>query len=169
MKRLLIGAAVLALCVLGGVLVFRHFVTDHVLDGDGMENPDWVDSTENIEMLDGDHTYVANNVLLEVIAGTWESGDDRFLLEIRDDCGVRLFMDGEAVLDEQIQFTYLQPGYVFSTDFDLDSGELRREQTFVGRVTAFYHEAGSGSGSIFMKVAYEDDSSEMIELKKIGE
>ena len=41
MKRMLIAAAVFALLVLV-VLAWRHFVTDSIMDGDGMENTEYL-------------------------------------------------------------------------------------------------------------------------------
>ena len=54
--------ALLALTVLSvtGVLLFRHFVADQIMDKGGMMNPDYKDGTETVPILDGDHTYVDN-------------------------------------------------------------------------------------------------------------
>lgn len=64
--------ALLALTVLGvtGVLLFRHFIADRIMDNGGTMNTDYMDGSETPHMLDGDHTYVDNEKLLQVITGT---------------------------------------------------------------------------------------------------
>ena len=71
--------------LLAGVLVgltlsglYKHFVTDQIMDRGGMENPDVAFP------LDGDRTYVDNAVLWSVLAGTWASADGRWQASIRD-------------------------------------------------------------------------------------
>ena len=68
MKRILsvFLIALLVLTVLGvtGVLLFRHFVADQIMDKGGMMNPDYMDETETTPILDGYHTYVDNEKLL---------------------------------------------------------------------------------------------------------
>ena len=63
--------ALLALTVLGvtGVLLFRYFVADRIMDNGGTMNPDDMDETETPIILDGDYTY-ADEMLLQVITGT---------------------------------------------------------------------------------------------------
>lgn len=166
MKRFLIAIAVLAVLavlVLGGVLAFRHFVTDRIMDGDGMEDPNFAGDPEGLQMLDGDFTYVDNGALLKVIAGTWSSAEGRYGLTIDGDFCVSITMDGETVLKDQISFIYLQPGYVQSTEFSLDSWEL---QSGDGEIRSFYHEAGDDSGRIFLELSFPDGSSETIEFQK---
>ena len=65
MKKVL-SVFLLALTVLGvtGVPLFRHFVADQIMDKGGMMNPDYMDETETTPILDGYHTYVANEKLL---------------------------------------------------------------------------------------------------------
>ena len=47
-----------------GVLLYRHFVADQIMDKGGMMNPDYMDETETTPILDGYHTYVDNEKLL---------------------------------------------------------------------------------------------------------
>lgn len=72
MKEIL-SVFLIVLTALGvtGVLLFRHFVADQIMDKGGMMDPDDMDGTETILILDGDHTYVDNEKLLQVITGTW--------------------------------------------------------------------------------------------------
>jgi len=86
MKKILtvLLIALLALTVLGvtGVLLFRHFVADQIMDKGGMMNPDYTDGTDDVYILDGDHTYVDNEKLLQVIMGTWSSEDGHYTIKL---------------------------------------------------------------------------------------
>ena len=168
MKRMLIGITALALLLLAGSLAYKHFVTDQIMDRGGMENPNHTNGTE---ILDGNHTYVDNEALLHVITGTWESEDGRYGMTLQDDCRIQLTLDSEPVLESQLQFTYLQPGYVPGTEFSLDSCQLKDAHgAILGEVTSLFHEAGDGeSGRIVMEVAGEDDSSGTVTFKKAAE
>ena len=121
--------ALLALTVLGvtGVLLFRHFVADQIMDKGGMMNPDYMDGTDDVHILDGDHTYVDNEKLLQVITGTWSSEDGHYVIKLNSDCRIILSLDGEPLLDDHIQFVYLQTGIFQSTEFFLDSYVLQRQ------------------------------------------
>lgn len=170
MKRLLTAIAVLAVIILGGTLAFRHFVTDQIMDLGGMENPDYAGEPQQPEMLDGDGTYVDNEALLNVIAGTWVSEDERYVLTLQDDCRILLTRKGETVLDGQIYFTYLQPGEVQRTEFSLDSCRLGDDSTSAAwEISSLYHESGDDSGRICMEVVYADGSSEMIKFEKAAD
>lgn len=74
--------ALLALTVLGvtGVLLFRHFIADQIMDNGGTMNTDYMDGSETSHILDGDHTYVDNEKLLQVITGTWASEDGHYVI-----------------------------------------------------------------------------------------
>lgn len=164
MKKVLIVVLVLAALVLTGVLALRYFVTDWVTDRGGMENPDY---TGEINMLDGDYTYVDNGALLAVIAGTWSSADGRYGLTLGDDCRILLTLDGKTVLEDQIHFTYLQPGYVAATEFSLDAWELKdADGTVLGEICSLRHEAGEDGGSILLEAAFGDGGSEIISFKQ---
>ena len=164
MKRAVIVLAVLVVLILAGAFTLWYIGTYWTLDRNGMENPDFQGEPE---MLDGDFTYVDNEALLEKIRGTWVSGDERYTLTIRDEGDIALSLEGETVLEDQLQFTYLQPGYVGSTEFSLDSYTLKRgDGTPVGETGAFRHESGENGGRILMEVAYEDGGSETVTFKK---
>lgn len=47
MKKLLIILLVIMLLIGSGALLFRHFVTDRIMDRDGMENPEYSRSGRN--------------------------------------------------------------------------------------------------------------------------
>lgn len=170
MEKILIILLVLAVLILGGIFMYRHFVTNQIADLGGMENTDCTDEPDDIHMLDGDFTYVDNDVLLRVIAGTWASAGGHYVMVLSDDYRVQLTLDGETVLDDQMQFTYLQPGYVQHTEFNLDGNNLTNEdETVLGEIVAFYHEASDTSGTIFVEVAYPDGSEKTIEFEKTAQ
>ena len=161
MKRALIGIGVAAVLLLGGALVFRHYIMARVPDIGGMENPNATDP-EVVHPLDGDFTYVNNGALLQVIVGTWESTDGGYAMTLDDDCHILITRDGETVLDDHIQFIYLQPGKVIHTDFNLDSRELKG----VGQIVSLCHEAGDNGGEILLEVTRADGSSLGIVFQK---
>ena len=158
--------ALLALTVLGvtGVLLFRYFVADQI-----MENGDTnMDGSETPLILDGDHTYVDNEKLLQVITGTWSSEDGHYVIKLNSDCRIILSLDGEPLLDDHIQFVYLQPGSVQSTEFFLDSYVLQRKDgSPAGEITSFFHEASDEdtSGRLIVEIALAGNSK-TVELKK---
>ena len=162
--------ALLALTVLGvtGVLLFRYFVADRIMDHGGTMNTDNMDGSETPFILDGDHTYVDNEKLLQVITGTWSSEDGRYVIKLNSDCRIILSLDGEPLLDDHIQFVYLQPGSVQSTEFFLDSYVLQgKDGTPEGEITSFFHEASDedDGGRLIMEIALADDSK-TLEFKK---
>ena len=109
---LLIALLVLTVLSVTGVLLFRHFVADQITDKGGMMNPDYMDGTDDVYMQDGNHTYVDNDKLLQVITGIWSSENGHYTIKLNDDYRIVLSLDGESLLDDYIQFVYLQPGIV---------------------------------------------------------
>ena len=97
---LLIALLVLTVLSVTGVLLFRHFVADQITDKGGMMNPDYNDGTEPVPVLDGDHTYVDNEKLLQVIIGTWSSEDGHYVIKLDGEYRIVLSLDGELLLDE---------------------------------------------------------------------
>lgn len=63
--------ALLVMTVLNvtGVLLFRHFVDDQIMDKGGMMNPDYRDGTETVPILDGEEWYDSCNMSENVING----------------------------------------------------------------------------------------------------
>lgn len=171
MKKILtvLLIVLLALVALGvaGVFLLRHFVTNQIMDRGGMMNPDYIDEIDDSHILDGDHTYVDNEKLLQVITGTWLSEDGRYAIKLDSDCRITLSLDGEQLLDDHIQFVYLQPGNIQSTEFSLDSCVLQREDgSPVGEILSFYHEASDedASGRLILEIDLEGNSK-AIEFK----
>lgn len=172
MKKILMVFLIvlLALTVLGvtGVFLFRHFVADQIMDKGGMMNPDYMDGTDDVYMQDGDYTYVDNEKLLQVITGIWSSEDGHYTIKLDSDYRIILSLDGEPLLDDHIQFVYLQPGIVRSTEFSLDSCILQKKDgSPAGEITSFYHEVSEedASGRLIVEIDLAG-SSKTVEFKK---
>ena len=166
----ILSVFLIALTVLGvtGVLLFCYNVADRIMDKGGMMNTDYMDETETPIILDGDYTYVDNEKLLQVITGTWSSEDGHYAIKLDSDCRITLSLDGELLLDDHIQFVYLQPGNVQSTEFFLDSCVLQRKDgSPAGEITSFYHEVSDEdiSGRLIVEIALAGNSK-TVELKK---
>lgn len=159
--------------LLAGVLVgltlsglYKHFVTDQIMDRGGMENPDVAFP------LDGDRTYVDNAVLWSVLAGTWASADGRWRASIGEDNGIVLSLDGETVLRAPLYFTYLQPGQIIWTEITLENCTLvTPDGVSLGEIKSFGHEAENGepSGTLELKLERPDDSEETVTFRKTQE
>lgn len=159
--------------LLAGVLVgltlsglYKHFVTDQIMDRGGMENPDVAFP------LDGDRTYVDNTVLWSVLVGTWASADGRWQASIREDNGIVLSLDGETVLRAPLYFTYLQPGQIIWTEITLENCTLvTPDGVSLGEIKSFGHEAENGepSGTLELKLERPDDSEETVTFRKTQE
>ncbi len=218
MLRIFLIAALAGLALSG---LYRHFVTDQIMDGGGgMENPDAVREDE-LQILDGDHTYVDNSALWPVLEGVWESGDGRWQAVIGEDSGIALTLDGEVredelqlldgghtyvdngalwekisgawssgdgrwaltlggdqemtltldgdtVLSSALRFTYLQPGEVLHTELFPDDGTLTAPGgTALGEIESLCHEAGDGgSGVLIMTLELPEDPEETVTLQK---
>lgn len=164
---LIVLLALTVLCVTG-VLLFRHFVADQIMDKGGMMNPDYMDGTDAVPILDGDHTYVDNEKLLQVITGTWSSEDGHYTIKLDSDYRIILWLDGEPLLEDHIQFVYLQPGIIRSTELSLDSCILQKEDgSPAGEITSFYHEVSeeNTSGRLIVEIDLADNSK-TVEFKK---
>ena len=162
--------ALLALAVLSviGVLLFRHFVADQIMDKGGMMNPDYISETDTVSVLDGDHTYVDNEKLLQVITGTWSSEDGRYAVKLDSEYRIVFSLDGETLLESHIHFAYPQPGTVRATEFSLDCCTLQKEdEAPAGEITSFYHETSEedADGRLIIEIDLAG-SSETVELKK---
>ena len=166
---LLIVLLVLAILCAAGVFLFRHFVADRIMDKGGMENPDYV--PEDVQPLDGDYTCAANELLLDKITGTWESTDGHWMMTLGEDYGITLSLDGETVLEDSLQFTYLQPGEERCTELALSSGAntLRREDgSPVNEISSLRHEPAESDayGRLCMVLTDADANEETTEFTK---
>ena len=174
---ILIVILVLAVLTVAGLLAYRHFVTERIMDKGGIKNPfvekepDDFEEPEDpgpIEMLDGDYTYVDNGMLLPVLAGTWESTDGRYAMTLTEEYQILLTLDGETVLEDTYNFTYLQPGYVSFTDLLLSKTELTQPDGTVCQICDLHHEVSDSdeNGRIVMVLMRDSFDTEEIEFKK---
>lgn len=165
MKRVIIIVVGLAVLLLTMKLAYRHFVTDMIHDRGGMEA---TTSTDTLEILDGDGTCVANDILLELLTGTWTSQDGVWVMSITRESAMTLTLEEETLLKTSLRFTYLQPGKVPGTDLFLDSVTLRhRDGTPIGEIVKMRHESKEGSGTICVELKYRDDTSESLQFHKM--
>ena len=169
MKKILIVLLALTALGLTGVLMFRHFVTDQITDRGGMENPDA--GSEEEQLLDGDGTYAANELLRQRIVGAWESTDGRWTMTLGEDDSIAVTLDGDTVLEDALEFTYLQPGEVRQTELRLRSCDytLRRtDGSTVGEIFAIHHEVveDDNHGKICMALADMEAHRETIQFRQ---
>ena len=117
--------ALLALTVLGvtGVLLFRYFVADRIMDNGGTMNTDYMDGSETPFILDGDHTYVDNEKLLQVITGTWASEDGHYVIKLNSDCRIIEYALAVRFDEEQIA---VRSGVVNAKGCDLNITDQKR-------------------------------------------
>ena len=119
-------------------------------------------------MLDGDYTYVDNGMLLPVLVGTWESTDGRYGMTLTEEYQILLTLDGETVLEDTYNFTYLQPGYVSFTDLLLSKTELTQPDGMVCQISDLHHEVSDSdeNGRVVMVLMRDSFDTEEIEFKK---
>ena len=161
MIRIFLAGMLVGLALSG---LYKHFVTDRIMDWGGMENPDAAFP------LDGDHTYVDNSVLWPVLEGTWESEDGRWMASISEESGIVLRADGETVLVSPLYFTYLQPGKVVRTELEAEKRELVTPGgVLLGRIRDFGHEASDGKGRGTLTLTLTDGSEETVTFQKTQE
>lgn len=150
-KRLLLAFAALALAALAGIGLYHLFAPA------SMSAP---------IALDGTYTYVDNEALLARIAGVWASADGRFALTIQPGGEIVIALDGASVLEDTLQFCYLQPGDAASTEFDLGSWALTGpDGVSLGVITSLRHEE-AGGGALRMKWENTDGRLETIVFEK---
>ncbi len=76
-------------------------------------------------ILDGDYTYVDNEILMEMLAGDWRCEEENLQLTIQNDYTMKLRRGSEIILSTEISYAFLQPGEYQDVDISL-------EQTGVG-------------------------------------
>lgn len=173
MKKVIIGLLIGVLVIIGALL-WKIYVIDGTLDKNGMINPEYLDGgeagiPEDPVMVDGNYTYVDNEVLLEVIAGTWKSTDGRFELFIGKDYEVTLSVEGEQVLEDTLQYTYLQPGPVSYTEFNVNTQDmLLPDGTNLGEIQAFFHETDENGDKIILEFLKESGVQERVEFAHVS-
>lgn len=68
MKTIIIAAIVIVALLVAGLLFYKYFVADRIMDRGGMEKPDAANGVDDgVQVLDGNYTYVDNEALLSTI------------------------------------------------------------------------------------------------------
>lgn len=156
---IIVPLAAMALAAVG-ILLYKHFVANSIKDKGGMENPEYTD------LLDGDGTYVDNEALLRLVAGTWTSGDGRYVLTFDNDSNVALMLDAETVLESVADFMYLQPGNVERTDFTLRQQTMKHGEDAFGEVVSFCYDSADMNGGMYIETKLHSGKDEIVQFEK---
>lgn len=159
-------AVLVLLALLVCTLLWQHFITDQIMDK-GMEYGEY-----QYGMVDGDHTYMDNPKLFEVLEGCWESNDGRWALTITGeafDTQMSLSLNGEAAVECNLDYTYLLPDSDPNRKTDLEP-EMKQltdgSGNSLGEIVSLYHRADEGDGTLHLTVRMMDESEEAITLYK---
>lgn len=153
--------------------VIKQFYTENGLlymevayqDGTG-ENVVFEKSTEEIQVLDGDRTYVDNAPLLLALQGSWASGDDVWKLTI-EDYTLTILHEDKKVFCEDYNFVFYGGSDINEhTELELPAYELCRDgaECFTS-IEYLYIE----NGALHMEVSDEDHGSESVTFEKSAE
>lgn len=164
MKRqmflILLAGVVIGIALSG---LYKHFVTDRIMDKGGMENP-FIERP-----LDGDYTYVDNSILWPILEGTWSSEDGRWQAVISEDSGVAFRLDGKTVLSTPLDFTYLQPGKARDTELRPEQNTLQTAEPLEIR-DFYYCAAGEGEiGTLMLRLKLPENGDETVQFLKTAE
>lgn len=164
MKRqvflILLAGVVIGIALSG---LYKHFVTDQIMDKDGMENP-FIERP-----LDGDYTYVDNSILWPILEGTWSSEDGRWQAVISEDSGVAFRLDGKTVLSTPLEFTYLQPGKARDTELRPEQNTLQTAEPWEIRDFYYYAAGEEEIGTLMLRLKLPENGDETIQFLKTAE
>lgn len=152
MKGIIAGALFLSALLAGGTLSYEEFITDQILDGD--------------------HTYVDNSVLFEVLEGHWESPDGRWALTISGEAFeeyMSLSFQGEKTAECNLNFSYLLPDSNPYREKDLQPEVQQLTDSSgnsLGELVSLSHRADEGSGTLLLTIRLEGGSEETVILGK---
>lgn len=110
MKWIIAGALALSVLLAGGGLLFRHFITDQIMDGgDGMENP--------------------AGPMLNLLITRWTSEDSKWSADIDYSCTLNLRYGQELVYSGGFSFDFNQYESDLNdrTELDLDDKQFKSE------------------------------------------
>lgn len=147
-------------------LLWKHFITDRILDK-GMEYGE-----NQCGTVDGDHTYVDNQALFEVLDGRWVSEDDRWEIRISgDDFDTHMYLslDGNNAMEYRLDYTYLLPDSDPNRETDLEPETKRLTDgsgNSLGEIVSLYHRADEGDGTLHLTVRLEGESDDTVILNK---
>ena len=164
MKRqmflILLAGVVIGIALAG---LYKHFVTDRIMDKGGMENP-FIERP-----LDGDYTYVDNSILWPILEGTWSSEDGRWQAVLSEESGVAFTLDGKTVLSTPLDFTYLQPGKARDTELRPEQNTLQTAGPW--EIRDFYYCAAGEEkiGTLMLRLKLPGNGDETIQFLKTAE
>ena len=143
--------------------LYKHFVTDRIMDKGGMENP-FIERP-----LDGDYTYVDNSILWPILEGTWSSEDGRWQAVISEDSGVAFRLDGKTVLSTPLEFTYLQPGKARDTELRPEQNTLQTAESWEIRDFYYYAAGEEETGTLMLRLKLPENGDETVQFLKTAE
>lgn len=147
-RRVIIGLCVFALVLLAGFGLYHCF------------------DTEEPEVLDGTYTCVDNEKLLEILAGDWLGADGCFKLSVQSDGGIIVLLNGETVLKDTLQFSYLQPGDAHGTELELRTGTFTAENGGISETVKSLYYAPAENGTLTMKLEDTDENETIVIFRK---
>ena len=164
MKRqmflMLLAGVVIGIALSG---LYKHFVTDRIMDRGGMENP-FIERP-----LDGDYTYVDNSILWPILEGTWSSEDGRWQAVISEESGVAFTLDGKTVLSTPLEFTYLQPGRARDTELRPEQNTLQTAGPWEIRYFYYCAAGEEENGTLMLRLKLPENGDETVQFLKTAE
>lgn len=125
---------------------------------------------ETIEVFDGFHTYVDNDILLPSITGLWISLDQRYSMCLSDDYNMVITLDDETVLSSRFYFSYLMPRdpeEEDDTEIDVHWCDLRHgDGTAIAEIVSVRYDAGESGDKIILVLCAEDSDNVTVEFYK---
>lgn len=126
---------------------------------------------DDIFMFDGDRSYMANDVMLPLMVGAWESGDGRYAMTYDESCNVAISLDGSCVLNTVGEFTHLEPGGPDYTELRLAHAALTDgDGAVLAEIAALGFDPAEGEGCMVLQL-YDGKtafSTEKILLHRCG-
>ncbi len=119
-----------------------------------------------LEVLDGNGSYVDNDALWRVLAGEWSSGDARWTLTLDGDDHMALTFNGKTAAESTLSFAYLRPGDAEETELTIETPTLyAADGTESGEIMSLVHKAEEGS--LTMELSHSDGTTETVTFQKI--
>lgn len=117
---------------------------------------------DDTQILDGAGTYVDNDVLWNMISGSWLSADGHWTLKLWGEDSMTLALDGETMLETALSFTYLCPEPPQETELSAETPQLCGG----GEIVSLTHEAGERGGTLTLELLDTDEKTETVTFQK---
>lgn len=118
--------------------------------------------SENAQPLDGAGTYVDNDTLWSTISGNWISANGHWTLKLEGEDSMTLLLDGEAIAETTLSFTYLCPEPARETELSAETPQLCGG----GEIISLTHEAGERGGTLTLELLDTDEKTETVTFQK---